>query len=247
MRRPVQLIVLAIAGFALSLIAFLPASLLARALPPAVTTGVLSGTIWNGATDALNVNGQLIGALKWHVRPLQLFRGRLSLDAQLVRADGGGQGRVSFGFGRRLDLENLDLHWPVETLPIPAATRGWKGNLSAQISHASLQADQLRLLAGTLDAVNLRQSAQELPAGSYRITFPETAAESDKIVGKLQDIDDGPFEVSGTVTIGPGRQILTAGLVKPRPAAPQIFVEQLRWLGEPDAQGRRPFQREDSY
>jgi general secretion pathway protein N len=245
--RPLKLIALAIAAFALSFVAFLPASLLGRALPPNVTTGVMSGTIWSGATDAINVNGQLIGALRWRVRPLQLFRGRLTLDAQLTRPDGGGKGRVSLGFGRRLDLENVDLQWPVETLPIRAATRGWKGHLSATIAHAGVQADQLRQLVGTFNAVNLRQSAQELPAGSYRITFPEAPANSEQIVGQLQDIDGGPFEVSGTVTIGPGRRILTSGLIKARPSAPQIFVEQLPWLGEPDAQGRRQFQREDSY
>lgn len=247
MRRTLLLIAAGVTAFALSLVVFLPASLIAHALPAGVTTGVLSGTVWNGATDALSIDNHLIGGLRWRVRPLELFRGRLALDAEIAAPGGGGNGYVSVGFGRRVDLENVALRWSLGALPVRVLPPGWSGDLQANLPRIRLQGSAIEEIVGTVEALNLREPLPNgVAVGSYRLTFDETASQGERIVGRLQDLA-GPMQVSGSVTLTHDHGYVIDGLVAARSSAPPTMVERLRYLGSPDAQGRRPFSLAGTY
>jgi hypothetical protein len=70
------------------------------------------------------------------------------------------------------------------------------------------------------------------------IEFP--AAPGGEPVGKLRDLD-GPLAVEGTMrlTRQPGFDL--QGEVTARPGAPPALINNIRFLGSPDALGRRPF------
>jgi hypothetical protein len=55
------------------------------------------------------------------------------------------------------------------------------------------------------------------------------------------------MQVAGTITIGADRSYVIDGLVATRPSAPPSMVNQLRYLGTPDVQGRRPFSLAGTY
>lgn len=241
------MIAVAIAAFVLTLLVFLPATLIAGWLPPNVATGTLSGTLWNGGADAVTVGGRFLGAARWKILPLQIFRGRLALDAELMRADGVARGRCALGLGRVIELSDLEAHWPIGDLPMRALPPGWNGDI--QIAATTMQLDNgaLTAAAGTVDVLNLREPPPNgVAIGSYRLTFDESARQGDEVVGQLEDLE-GPMEVSGTVTFGADRSYVIDGLVAARAGAPPGMVERLRYLGSADAQGRRPFSVAGTY
>lgn len=245
--RKGPLVAAAIATFLVTLLIFLPATLIAGRLPPNVTTGTLTGTIWNGSADALSIGGRLLGSARWQVLPLQLFRGRLAVDAEIVRADGVARGRCALGLGRGIELSALEAHWPINDLPIRALPPGWSGNI--EIAAPTLQLDDgtLTAAAGTIDVLDLREPPPNgVGLGSYRLTFDEQARQGDQLVGRIQDLE-GPMSVSGTLTLTAGRNYVVDGLVAARAGAPAGMVERLRYLGSPDAEGRRPFSVAGTY
>ena len=247
MRRTLTLISLGVAAFALSLLAFLPASLIARVLPAGVTADDLSGTLWNGASESVRVGNRQIGALRWKVHPLALFRGRVALDAQITQVYGRASGNVSLGFGGRVDVENLEARWAVAALPIGVLPPGWTGQLQASLPLLRLRGAALHAARGTVDASDLREPPPNgVAVGSYRVTFDDAQQQPGRVVGQLRDTD-GPMQVAGTITIGADRSYVIDGLVAARPTAPPSMVNQLRYLGTPDVQGRRPFSLAGTY
>lgn len=246
MRRSLKLIAAAVVAFAVTLVAFLPASLVTRYVPPNVTLGMTSGTVWRGASDALAVDGRYIGALKWRVRFSSLLRGRLGLQVELLRPDGGGTGQVLLSRAQRLEVRDAQLRWPLESLPVRFMRSTWSGQLELALSHAIIEPTGVKRLLGTVDALNLRNGTQGPAAGSYRATFDEASQQGERIVGRLQSLD-GPLGVTGTITLGPARSYLVTGLVAARPGAPPELERQLRILGPPDPQGRRPFTIEGAF
>ncbi len=241
-----KLVAAGTAAFLLTMIVCLPARVLGFWLPPQVAVGALSGSIWNGRTDALAINGQPLGALQWKVRPLHLLRGRLALDGELSGA-GSISGRFAVGFGSSIQAWNVDLRWPVDALPFRAVPPGWNGTVQGTLTEAAFTDGRIRKLQGILDARDLRQPAPNAVAiGSYRLNFDEHALQGENIVGRLQHLD-GPMLVDGTLILGANRDYTIEGQVGTRPNAPKSITDTLRFLGTPDAQGRRPFSIAGTY
>jgi general secretion pathway protein N len=226
---------------------FLPASLINRYLPPGASTGTLTGTLWNGAADPLTVNGRQVGAVRWKVRPSELLHGRLGVDALLVNQDASVQGRASLGLGNSVRLSNVEGRWPIAALPMAALPPGWTGDINISMADLSLEDGAIANVLGHIDLRNLREPPPGAVAiGSYRVTFDEQSRQADKLVGRLQDLE-GPMAVSGTITLGGDRSYVLDGLVAARNTAPPSMAERLRYLGSPDAQGRRPFSVAGTY
>lgn len=241
------MIAVAIAAFLLTLVLFLPATLIAGRLPPNVATGTLSGTLWNGGADAVTVSGRLLGAARWKVLPLQIFRGRLAIDAELVRPDGVARGRCALGLRRVVELSNVEAHWPIGELPVRALPPGWSGVIQATAPTLRLDDGALTAVTGSIDILNVREPGPNgVALGSYHLTFDDDSRQGDKLVGQIQDLQ-GPMEVSGTLTLGADRNYVIDGLVAARSGAPAGMVERLRYLGSPDAEGRRPFSVAGTY
>lgn len=247
MPRPLTLIVAGLAAFVVTLAAGLPARFGTPLLPPNVTVGMLDGTLWNGRTDSLTVNGHYVGALRWRLRPLQLFRGRLALDAELNRSDGEARGRLSLGFGNRVEARDVAGNLPIAAFPAGIAPKGWTGSVHANVKSLSLHAGEVPELDGTIDLRNLQAPPPDGTAiGSYRLVFDATSRQDERLVGKLQDLE-GPMQVAGTLSLGADRSFVVEGMVAPRAGASDAVTGTLRFLGAPDSQGRRPFSLAGTY
>ena len=247
MRKALPLVAAGITAFALTLLATLPAGVVARFLPPAITLGMTDGTLWKGSADALAVRGQPLGGLQWTLRPLSLLIGRLAFDGKLIRSDGQASGRVTLGIGGRLGARDLELHLPLSGLPAGIAPRGWRGVVHARLQSFELAPKSAPRIVGAIELRGLQAPPPGGAAiGSYAVTFPEKPAPGGKLVGQIKDLE-GPMQVSGTVTIGADRSYVIEGMVAPRAGASQAVTDTLRFLGAPDAQGRRPFSLAGTY
>jgi general secretion pathway protein N len=239
--KPLPLIAAGLTAFAIVFVALLPARLLVPLLPPAVSLGTLDGTLWKGSTDALAVHGRYVGALRWRLRPLQLLRARVAVDVDLSRAGGQAHGRLALGPGGRLEARDLAASMPIAAFAASIAPGGWSGTVHAELASLSLRPGHVPMIEGTVDVRDLVAPPPNGNAiGSYRVTFDESSLQSDKLVGQLQDLD-GPMQVTGTVSLAADRSYVLEGLVAARSGASNAVIQTLRFLGTPDAQGRRPF------
>jgi len=241
------LIAATLAAFLLSLVIWLPASLLAHWLPSSVTTGPLYGTVWNGSTDTVTVEGHALGALQWHLQALPLLTGHAAVDIDLRSATGGAHGSMNFGFGGSVAAHEFEVHWPLSALPPNLAPPRWNGELQAHIQDLAFDGSKVTQILGTVDTRNLQTPPPDSASlGDFRMTFDEKSAQGDHWVGRLQDLG-GPMPLTGTLTLGPKSEYVIEGLVAARADAADAITQTLRFLGAPDAQGRRPFSIAGTY
>lgn len=269
MKRTVWLIVLGIVAFATIVIARLPASWVVPVVPapPASSPSPISlsppgaaasandvgcveteGTIWNGSCMGLVAGRQAIGDLSWELHPLRLLDAKLDGDIVLTSSTGNLRGSVEIGFGKVVTARNVHANLTIDPRLIPQLPpnlRDVRGTLNAQITLLRFQANTIRTLEGTVEVHDMQEGSGSAAEqyGSYALSFPGGGGPP---VGQLRDLG-GPLAVEGSVRLLPGPGFEAQGLVAPRPTASQKLADDLRYLGSPDPQGRRPFMLEISF
>lgn len=242
MKRIWPLVVLGLATYLILAIVTLPASVILSRLPPSIVTAGVEGSLWSGRAQLVQVAGTQVGSVSWKLQALPLFAARIRTDLKIARNDGFAEARLSMPMsGGAVSLSNLTASVPLSALPTSVAPGGWTGTVNARL--AKLQLDESgwpTQVEGTVEVHDLTGPARR-PAnvGSYKATFPPAPA-GDELVGALAD-QGGPLEIAGSIRLKADRSYLIEGSVAPRPEASRSMTDSLRFLGEADAQGRRPF------
>ncbi len=236
MRRHAGVIAAGVAVFVLILIVQFPARWAALALPRAVTCGQVAGTLWSGTCAGLTAAGMSLGDLQWTLHPLRLLTGRLDVDVALTRGAGAARARVEWSPRGAIAARGVHADFPVDSAFIPQLPPSTLG--SAEVDLADLHWNGMRIteIRGQIEVRGLTIGQGAL-LGSYRLLFPGGPGEP---TGQLSDLG-GPFALQGTVRLTPEPGYEVEGLIAARPSASPDLVSQLRYLGAPDAQGRRPF------
>lgn len=243
MKRLWPLVALGVGAFLLFALATFPASVVLSRLGSAgVRAGGVSGSIWNGRAQVLQVRGANIGGVEWKLHVLPLFTAHVNADVKVTRADGFATTQLSVGPTGSISLKALTASLPLSALPPGAIPGGWVGTLNAKFSQLIVENGWPTKVDGSLDAVDLTGPARK-PAkvGSYRVVFDPTASSAEMLQGTLSDAGDGPLEIKGTVQLKTDRSYTIDALIAARPNAPRSLVNSLEYLGPPDPQGRRQF------
>jgi general secretion pathway protein N len=229
---------LAVLAFVVIVLARLPASWVIPANNPKASCASVDGSLWNGVCTGLTVGRTSVGDVSFELHPLRLFMGKLA--AHLVsRGDITLTTDLELGLGERITARNLVADFPLDPALIPGLPPSVSGRAHLDLALARIEHGIITQLQGRIEAHDLEErSGQDTLLGSYSITFP--AAASGEPTGQLRDLD-GPLAVEGTLrlTREPGFDL--EGLVAARAGAPQELVNNIRFLGSPDASGRRPF------
>jgi hypothetical protein len=241
-RRGVLITVLAVVAFAAIVIARLPASWVVPAPPSAVSCVSVDGSIWSGTCGGLTVQGSPLGDLVWDVHAVRLLTGKLSANIVLTRPTGSVRGDFDVGLDKSLTARNVlaDLPLDQDVMSLmPQNLRTVHGTAHADITFAHIKKNIVTQLQGRIELHDLEDHGRDvLPLGNYSLTFPGGSGDP---TGQLQDLG-GPLSVQGTVRLTqdmPGFEL--QGYITPRPDAAQALLNQLQYLGSPDAQGRRQF------
>ncbi len=240
MKRIWPLAALGIVTYLVLVIVTLPASVILSRLPPPIVTAGVEGTAWNGRAQIVQIGPTQLGSVSWNLRALPIFIGRLSVDLKIARRDGFVETGLSMPMtGGNPTLTDLTASMPLSALP-PSAAPGWTGTINAKVARLVLENGWPIELDGTVDVLDLTGPARR-PAniGSYKVIFPPEAT-GQELVGALSD-QGGPLEIAGNIRLKPDRSYLIEGSIAARPEAGSSITDSLRFLGEPDAQGRRPF------
>jgi len=241
-RRGVLITVLAVVAFAVIVVARLPASWVVPAPPAAVSCATVDGSIWSGTCGGLVVQGSALGDLVWDIHALRLLTGKLSANIVLTRPTGSVRGDFDVGVGKSLTARNVLADLPLDQdlmSLMPVNLRTVHGTAHADIAFAHVVKNIVTQLQGHIELHDLEDHGRDvLPLGNYSLTFPGGSGDP---TGQLQDMG-GPLAVQGTVRLTqdmPGFEL--QGYITPRADAAPALLNQLQYLGSPDAQGRRQF------
>lgn len=243
MKRVWPLVALGVGAYLVFVAATLPASLLTSRLGPVgVNAAGVEGTVWKGRAQVVQVANSNLGSVSWDLHVLALFTARLRADVQLTRIDGFARGVVTVAPSGNVRLRNVTASLPLSALPAGGLPRGWMGTLNLKLADLAVDKSWPTVVNGTVEVVDLIGPPRK-PAniGSYKLTFPDPAANAaEGLAGALMDIG-GPLQIAGKLVLKPDRSYQIDGLVATRPTTPRDVVDALQMLGPPDAQGRRPF------
>jgi hypothetical protein len=199
----------------------------------------VDGSLWSGSCTGMSIAHNPLGDVSWELHPLRLFLGQLAVHATAVHGAAQASADVELSFGQRITARKLVGDLPLDPAIIPGLPATLHGQAHFDLPLARLEHGIVTQLQGRIEVHDLEdRSGQATALGSYVIEFP--AAPDGEPVGKLHDLD-GPLAVQGTMrlTRQPGFDL--QGEVTARPGAPPELINNIRFLGSPDALGRRPF------
>jgi general secretion pathway protein N len=237
-KRPLWIALLAAIAFLAIVLVRMPAAWLLPARGGQWSCASIEGSLWNGGCAALTVSSTSLGDLSWDLHPLRLMLGRAAAHLTLSHGPAEAAADVEATFGGRVTARNLVADFPLDSALLPAVPANLHGHGHCELALVELRRGALRQLQGRIEARNLEErSGNNTALGSYAVTFPGGSGDP---VGTLRDIE-GPLALEGTLRLTPAPGFEVEGLIAARSGAPPEVVNSLRFLGSPDATGRREF------
>jgi general secretion pathway protein N len=239
-RRAIWIAVLGVVAFAVVVLARAPVSWVVPERLAQQRCTVLDGTLWSGTCSGVIVNNRSIGDLTWEVHPLHLLIGQIAAHLTLANGAASGATDVALSLGGKLTLRNLRAAAPLDPQLLPEVPQHMRGSGRADVAFARIEHGVLTQIEGRIEAHDVEDlsGGHDTALGSFAVTFPPGA--SGDPVGRIHDLD-GPLAVEGTLTLtrAPGFEI--QGFIAPRQGASPEVVNNIAFLGSPDASGRREF------
>ncbi|RUO80292.1 Type II secretory pathway, component PulN [Idiomarina tyrosinivorans] len=242
-----QWITSAILVYLLALLVFIPAQLIYwLPLPKSISVTGVSGTLWNGEATQVVVAGREFRQLQWQLNPAYLVTGELGLELRLPAFS---NPRISGNLSATLGMSELSVSelnargelaelLALGQVHLPLASQGqWRLSISNyQVSAPSLQhwCDTLRG-TGEGRSIQTQVNGRWLQLGTYPVSLSckqgsvQLAMNGDNVLGLQLDADLN------------AQRVRLQGSLKPKAAAPIEVRELLKSMGNPDREGRYPF------
>lgn len=212
-------------------------------LPSQLQLGPVSGTLWQGQVQAISLNGYVLPAVNWQLKPWALLTGKLALllDIGQIRqtTQPYAKAQLAYGFSG-LELESSQLRLPVEPvvpllklrLPFQVAA---SGTMLLNIQHFSMGQPWCEQLAGKASWLDARFQA---PSGW--IDLKAIDADLSCQQGQLQLVTEpgNPLALNVTALIGEQGKYQLNGTMKPDTSMPKEVHQAMQFVSRPDAEGR---------
>jgi hypothetical protein len=250
-----------LAGLLLGLVYRLPAAWFAAALPEGVSCNDLSGSLWRGQCEGLEVDvpgrppgtaAVSFGQIRWALQPAAVLRGELRLRVQLQQRATRATGLVAMRPSGALRVSALGWHGPLDASLLPFLPSGLAGRLDTDDLELVLQSGRLAALRGTLHVRDLaRTSPSPLRLGSYRLEFgsPRTPLLSGATAvaqAALSSVAQGPLEAAGDIKLS-AQGWEAQARIGATPRAQPALLAMLPALGAADAAGQRQLMLSGSF
>jgi general secretion pathway protein N len=209
--------------------------------PPAVQLSGLQGSVWSGSATEMSIAGLYLRDLKWHLRPLRLFTGKLAASVEASPSSGFVEADVAAGLGGDIMLTNVNGSLPLADFASIAGVPGLSGSASVQLARLGLR-DGLPVVAeGTLNVADLVAPMVDASSiGGYRAEF---FTNDDAVVASVEDVN-GVFDLAGSLTVTADRNYQFIGKVAATPTTSEKLRGQLRFLGTPNDRGQHDIRLE---
>jgi hypothetical protein len=237
-KRPLWIALLAAAAFVAIVLARMPAAWVVPARGPQWACASLDGSLWSGTCAGFAMSGTPLGDLSWELHPLRLLAARLAAHLTLSHGPAEAAADVELTFGQRITARNLVADLPLDPALLPQVPPNLHGRAHLALALVQVQRGIIREIQGRIEVHNLEErSGNNTALGSYSVSFPGGSGDP---VGTLRDLE-GPLALEGTLRLTPAPGFELEGVIAARRDAPPELVNSLRFLGSPDATGRRPF------
>jgi general secretion pathway protein N len=209
--------------------------------PPVVQAGGLDGSIWSGSATEVTAAGLYLRDLKWRLKPLNLFVGKLAARVEAKPSAGFLEADVAAGLGGDVSLANVNASLPLRDFATIARMPGLSGNASVQFEELRIS-DGLPVAAvGTVEIANLvAPMVDSSSIGGYRAEF---FTENDAVVASVEDVN-GVFDLAGSLTVSADRNYQFIGKVAATGNTSEKLKRQLRFLGTPNERGQHDIRLE---
>jgi hypothetical protein len=237
-KRPFWIALFAAITFIVIVLVRIPAAWVLPARGAQWSCASIEGSLWSGGCAGLTLSGTALGDLSWDLHPLRLLLGRAAAHLTIGHGPAEAAADVEAGFGGWVTARNVVADLPLDSALLPAVPPNLHGRAHCELALVQLQRGIIRQLQGRIEARNLEErSGNNTALGSYAVSFPGGSGEP---VGTLRDLE-GPLALEGTLRLTPAPGFELEGFIAARSGAPPELVNSLRFLGSPDATGRRPF------
>jgi hypothetical protein len=237
-KRPLWIALLAAVAFVVIVLARMPGAWVLPTHGAQWSCASIEGSLWSGGCAGLTVSGTAFGDLTWDLQPLRLLLGRVAAHVTLGHGPADAAGDLELTFGGRVSARKVVADLPLDPALLPAMPANLHGRAHVELTQATVQHGVIKQLQGRIEARNLEElSGNNTALGSYAVNFPGGSGDP---VGTLRDID-GPLALEGTLRLTPAPGFELEGFIAARGGAAPELVNSLRFLGSPDATGRRPF------
>lgn len=213
-------------------------------LPPEVQVGKVQGSLWQGQIDALSRPPVYLTNLRWQLNLSSIWRGELGvqLNAGDVKDDSqpylNVSGSVSPG---SYALQQATVRWPIGgimrnlQLPMPVDASGAIVVNIKQFSHGQPYCTALDGNA------SWQQARFKSPIGWLDLRQIDATLSCDQGNLRLVTKPDNPLALAVTADVMAGRYQLS-GTLKPDASMPKEVHEAMRFVSQPDAEGRYTIQ-----
>lgn len=225
-----------------ALIALFPARVASHWYAPAsVKFGGLSGTLWHGKSQELQVGDIVVRDLRWRLRPLSIFRGEAAFSVSATPSGGFMEGAVAFGLGGSIRLSDFRASLSLQSLGSSLGLPGLRGTASLQLEHLLVADGRPEAAAGVLGVSGLiLPPVVPTPIGGYRAEF---SGQDYEIMASVEDTD-GVVDLAGHFSLSPEWNYLFTGLVAAKPTTPNALREQMKYLGPANDRSQYEFRLE---
>lgn len=244
LRRRKTLIAVGIATFLLIAIATFPARIASSWLAPEqLRLGGVTGSIWSGHASEVAFGSEYFSDVSWSLKPLHLLMASVAVDAEVNTIAGRLSVSLAAGLGSTVTVSNVRGNLSIAGIHPAFDANLISGNLEINIDEIVLDDGYPSLATGQLTVSNLVAGAMGTsPLGSFDAVLDTTDVGIMAIVSDNEAI----FDLAGTLTLARDRSYLFVGDIAPTSLTPRRVSENLRFLGSPDADGKRQFRFEGS-
>jgi hypothetical protein len=183
------------------------------------------------------LNGQpLVTGLHWHFRPWALLLARAAFNI-----DSSGsltlEGKVAKLITGGLNLDDLRATGPLKTLLVITgdAYAPFDGQIGLKLDSARIRNGFVTAIEGELTINSLRSTLGAQPT-VFGDLIARITTTKDVITAKLEPLS-GPLDLSGEVRVMSNRDYEIDVQVRAKPDAPETVRNQIKLIGQPDAQG----------
>lgn len=209
--------------------------------PPDIRLTGISGSIWHGSATEGLASGAYVRNIRWRIKPLALFSGKLAFTTSSNPASGTLLTDIAVSPDGTLTFSALSGNLPLDLVHPALQQNGIGGDVRFEFESLVVRDGLPVAASGSVTIANLYSSVLSAqPLGDYRADF-ETISEG--ISGTVSDVA-GVLDLAAVLSLGPDRSYSLIGDVAARPGAPPSIEDQLRFLGSPDARGYRQFRFE---
>jgi hypothetical protein len=180
----------------IALIALFPARVASQWFAPtAVKFGGLSGTLWHGTSQELQVDDITVRDLRWRLRPLSLFRGEAEFSITATPPGGFMEGDIALGPGGIVHFNDFRASLSLQSLGSSIGVPGLRGTANLQLEHLRLVDGRPEAAAGVLGVSGLvLPPVVATSIGGYRAEF---SGEGSEIIASVEDTD-GVVDLAGS-------------------------------------------------